>query len=152
LGFNCFKSWITRSTSSVLTANVNFLSGITTGATVAIGATQIFVSSVTGVSVGSSLTVDGKLTNVPIVAVASTSVFIGTGSTIGTTIVAGTASTFSTRTNATKLRIDVPSGFVGVVVISSFTLQFGDVIVRNVGGAGTAFSGVGIGTTTLTVA
>ena len=148
------------SPSSVLTANVNFLSGITTGATVAIGATQIFVSSVTGVSVGSSLTVDGKLTNVPIVAVASTSVFIGTGSTIGTTIVAGTASTFSTRTNATKLRIDVPSGFVGVVtdgsngvgVISSFTLQFGDVLIRNVGGAGTAFSGVGIGTTTLTVA
>ena len=50
-------------------------------------------------------------------------------------------------------------GFVGVItegsngvgVISSFTTQFGDLIARNVGGAGTTGS-VGIGTTTLTVA
>jgi hypothetical protein len=148
------------SPSSVLSANVNFLTGITTGTTVAIGATQIFVSSVTGVSVGSSISIDGKLTTVPVVAVASTSVFIGTASTIGSTILAGTATTFSTFTRATKLRIDIPSGFVGVItdgsngvgVISSFTSQFGDVILRNVGGAGTVFSGVGIGTTTLTVA
>lgn len=148
------------SPSSVLTANVNFLTGITTGTTVAIGATQIFVSSVTGVSVGSSISVGAALTTVPVVAVASTSVFIGTASTIGSTILAGTATTFSTFTRATKLRIDIPSGFVGVItdgsngvgVISSFTLQFGDVILRNVGGAGTVFSGVGIGTTTLTVA
>ena len=147
------------SPSSVLTANVNFLTGITTGTTVAIGATQIFVSSVTGVSVGSSISIDGKLTTVPVVAVASTSVFIGTASTIGSTILAGTATTFSTFTRATKLRIDVASGFVGVItdgssgvgVISSFTSQFGDVILRNVGGAGTTGS-VGIGTTTLTVA
>ena len=148
------------SPSSVLSANVNFLTGITTGTTVAIGATQIFVSSVTGVSVGSSISVGAALTTVPVVAVASTSVFIGTASTIGSTILAGTATTFSTFTRATKLRIDIPSGFVGVItdgssgvgVISSFTLQFGDVILRNVGGAGTVFSGVGIGTTTLTVA
>jgi hypothetical protein len=147
------------SPSSVLTANVNFLTGITTGTTVAIGATQIFVDSVTGVAVGSSIRVGSALTNVPIVAVASTSVFIGTASTIGSTILAGTATTFSTFTRATKLRIDVASGFVGVItdgssgvgVISSFTLQFGDVILRNVGGAGTTGS-VGIGTTTLTVA
>ena len=147
------------SPSSVLTTNVNFLTGITTGTTVAIGATQIFVDSVTGVAVGSSIRVGSALTNVPIVAVASTSVFIGTASTIGSTILAGTATTFSTFTRATKLRIDVASGFVGVItdgsngvgVISSFTSQFGDVILRNVGGAGTTGS-VGIGTTTLTVA
>jgi hypothetical protein len=69
-----------------------------------------------------------------------------------------TAVTFSTRTNATKLSIDLSRGFVGVItdgsngvgVISSFTSQFGDVLLRNVAGAGTT-SGVGIGTTTLTV-
>ena len=61
-------------------------------------------------------------------------------------------------TNETKLKINVSRGFVGVItdgsngvgVISSFTSQFGDVILRNVAGAGTT-SGVGLGTTTLTV-
>jgi len=147
------------SPSSVLTANVNFLTGITTGVTVAAGATQIFVDSLTNVSAGSSLTITGKLTNTPVVSVGNTFVYIGTANTIASTIAPGIAATFSTRTNATKLRIDIPSGFVGVVtdgssgvgVISSFTSQFGDVLLRNVGGAGTAFSGVGIGTTTLTV-
>jgi hypothetical protein len=146
------------SPSTVLTAQVNFLTGITTGPTVAIGATQIFVDSTAGVSAGSSLSVAGKLTNVQIVSVANTSVFIGTGSTIGSTILAGLAATFSTRTNATKLFIDASRGFVGVItdgsngvgVISSFTSQFGDVLLRNVGGAGTTGS-VGLGTTTLTV-
>jgi hypothetical protein len=146
------------SPSTVLTAQVNFLTGITTGPTVAIGATQIFVDSTAGVSAGSSLSVAGKLTNVQIVSVANTSVFIGTGSTIGSTILAGLAATFSTRTNATKLFIDASRGFVGVItdgsngvgVTSSFTSQFGDVLLRNVGGAGTTGS-VGLGTTTLTV-
>jgi hypothetical protein len=146
------------SPSTVLTAQVNFLTGITTGPTVAIGATQIFVDSTAGVSAGSSLSVAGKLTNVQIVSVANTSVFIGTGSTIGSTILAGLAATFSTRTNATKLSIDISRGFVGVItdgsnavgVISSFTSQFGDVLIRNVAGAGTT-SSVGLGTTTLTV-
>jgi len=147
------------SPSSVLTANVAFSTTLTTsGQTVAIGGTNIFVDSVTGVSVGSSLTVAGKLTNVPIIAVGTTSVQIGTASTISSTITAGLGVTFSTRTNATKLFIDVPSGFVGVItdgsngvgVISSFTSQFGDVLIRNVGGAGTTGS-VGLGTTTLTV-
>lgn len=147
------------SPSSVLTANVSISTSLTTtGQTVAIGGTNIFVDSVSGVSVGSSLTVAGKLTNVPIVAVGTTSVQIGSASTIGTTITQGLLVTYSTRTNATKLKIDLPSGFVGVVtdgsngvgVISSFTSQFGDVILRNVGGAGTTGS-VGIGTSTLTV-
>jgi hypothetical protein len=146
------------SPSSVLTAQVAISTTLTTtGQTVAIGATNIFVDSVTGVSIGSSLTVAGKLTNVPIVAVGTTTVQIGTASTIASTITAGLGVTYSTRTNATKLKIDLSRGFVGVItdgsngvgVISSFSSQFGDVLLRNVGGAGTTGS-VGIGTTTLT--
>jgi hypothetical protein len=146
------------SPSTVLTAQVAISTTLTTtGQTVAIGGTNIFVNSVEGVSVGSSLTVAGKLTNVPIIAVGTTSVQIGSASTIGTTITAGLGVTFSTRTNATKLKIDITRGFIGVVtdgsngvgVISSFTSQFGDVIIRNIGGAGN--SNVGSGTTTLTV-
>jgi hypothetical protein len=149
------------SPSSVLSANVNFLvTQTTTGQTVAIGGTNIFVDSVAGVAIGSSIRVGSALTNVPVVSIGDTFVRIGTASTIGSTIAAGLAVTFSTFTRATKLRIDVASAFVGVItdgsngvgVISSFTSQFGDVLLRNVGGAGTVFSGVGIGTTTLTVA
>jgi len=148
------------SPSSVLTAQVNFLTtATTTGQTVAIGGTQIWVDSVTGVSIGSSITITGKLTNAPVVSIGNTFVLIGTASTIASTVVAGTATTFSTRTNATKLRIDMVPNFVGVItdgssgaaVLSAFT-GFGVDILRNVGGAGTVFSGVGIGTTTLTVA
>lgn len=58
----------------------------------------------------------------------------------------------------TVLRINVNAGFVGVItdgsssvgVISSFTSQFGNYLIRNVGGAGTTGS-LGLGTTTLTV-
>lgn len=141
--------------STVLVADVNFLTTeTTTGQTVAIGATVIFVNSVSNVSVGSSLSITGKLTNVPVVSVGTTTVQIGTGSTIASTITAGIAVTFSTRTNATKLSIDMPSGFIGVItdvsggvgVTSSFTSD----IIRNIGGAGST-SSVGIGTTTLTV-
>ena len=141
--------------STVLAANVNFLTtATTTGQTVAIGATVIFVDSVSNVSVGSSLSITGKLTNVPVVSVGTTTVQIGTASTIASTITAGIAATFSTRTNATKLFIDMPSGFIGVItdvsggagVTSSFTSD----IIRNIGGAGST-SSVGIGTTTLTV-
>ena len=147
------------SPSTVLTAQVAISTTLTTsGQTVAIGGTNIFVDSVTGVSIGSSLTVAGKLTNVPIVAVGTTTVQIGTASTIASTITQGLLVTYSTRTNATKLKIDLSRGFVGVItdgsnsvgVISSFTSQFGDVLLRNVGGAGTTGS-VGLGTTTLTV-
>jgi hypothetical protein len=144
--------------SSVLTADVNFLTSATSsGQTVAIGATVIWVDSVANVAAGSSLTITGKLTNVPVVSIGDTFVRIGTASTIATTITAGIAATFSTRTNATKLKIDLSRGFVGVItdgsngvgVISSFTSQFQDVLLRNVGGAGTTGS-VGIGTSTLT--
>ena len=145
--------------STVLTADVNFLTSATSAnQTVAIGGTVIWVDSVSGVSAGSSLSITGKLTNVPVVSIGDTFVRIGTASTIGSTILTGIAATFSTRTSATKLSIDISRGFVGVItdgsngvgVISSFTSQFGDVLLRNVAGAGTT-SGVGIGTTTLTV-
>jgi hypothetical protein len=145
--------------STVLTANVPFLiTATTSGQTVGVGATVIFVDSVSGVSVGSSVTITGKLTNTPVVSIGDTFVRIGSANTIASTITAGLAVTFSTRTNATVLKIDVPSGFVGVItdgsngvgVTSSFTSQFGDVLIRNVGGAGTTGS-VGLGTTTLTV-
>jgi len=145
------------SPSSVLTAQVNFLTTAVTQQ-VAVGSTVIFVDSVANVAFGSSIRVGAALTNVSVVSVGNTFVRIGTASTIASTIAAGLAVTFSTRTNATKLKIDIPRGFIGVItdgsngvgVISSFTSQFGDVILRNVGGAGTTGS-VGLGTTTLTV-
>ena len=141
--------------STVLAANVNFLTTTTTnGQTVAIGATVIFVDSVSNVSVGSSLSITGKLTNVPVVSVGTTTVQIGTASTIASTIPGRESATFSTRRNATKLSIDMSRGFIGVItdvsggagVTSSFTSD----IIRNIGGAGST-SSVGIGTTTLTV-
>jgi len=144
--------------STVLSANVNFLA-TTINQTVSSGSTVIFVADTTNVVAGvSSVSVGTAITNRPIVSVASTFVLIGTGSTVAGVIGVGTAVTFSTRTNATLLKIDIPSGFVGVItdgsngvgVISSFTSQFGDVLLRNVGGAGTTGS-VGIGTSTLTV-
>ena len=151
------------SPSTVLTANVPFTTSVTTtGQTVAIGGTNIFVDSVTGVSIGSSLTVAGKLTNVSVVAVGTTFVQIGTASTIASTITAGLGVTFSIRTNATKMFVDMSRGFIGVGtdgatgvgIISSFTSD----LIRQVGGAGTYLSvkkdgvtAVGLGTTTLTV-
>ena len=146
------------SPSSVLTADVNFLS-TTINSTVSVGSTVIYVASLTGVTAGiSSITVGTAITTRPVVAVGNTFVTIGTASTVPSVIGITTAVTFSTRTNATKLSIDLSRGFVGVItdgsngvgVISSFTSQFGDVLLRNVAGAGTT-SGVGIGTTTLTV-
>lgn len=143
--------------SSVLTANVNFLS-TTINSTVSAGSTIIYVASLTGVSAGSSITVGTAITTRPVVAVGDTFVTIGAASTVASVIGITTAVTFSTRTSATKLSIDLSRGFVGVItdgsngvgVISSFTSQFGDVLLLNVAGAGTT-SGVGIGTTTLTV-
>jgi len=146
------------SPSSVLTANVNFLTTQTTsGQTVGAAGTNIWVDSLTGVAIGSSIRVGAAITNVPVVAVGNTFVQIASANAFAGTIAAGTAVTFSTRTNATKLKIDLSRGFVGVItdgsnavgVISSFTSQYGDVLIRNVGGAGTTAS-VGIGTTSLT--
>jgi hypothetical protein len=140
-----------------LTTNVNFLS-TSINNTVSSGSTIIYVASLTGVSAGSSITVGSAITTRSVVAVGDTFVTIGTASTVLSVIGITTAVTFSTRTTATKLKIDISRGFVGVItdgsngvgVISSFTSQFGDVLLRNVGGAGTTGS-VGLGTTTLTV-
>ena len=144
--------------STVLAANVNFLT-TTINATVAIGATNIFVANTTGVIAGvSSISVvgPGTITTRPIVSVASTFVQIGTASTVASVLGIGTVVTFSTRTNATKLFIDLPRGVVGTItdfsdaaaVIKTFTSD----ILRQVGGAGTVTdTSVGIGTTTLTV-
>jgi hypothetical protein len=55
----------------------------------------------------------------------------------------------------TVLRIDMTAGVVGTITDfyngAAVTKTFGNEIVRNVGGAGTFMSGVGIGTTTLTI-
>ena len=61
--------------STVLTANVPFLSA-TINSTVGAGGTNIFVTSVSGVSIGSSVTVGLAITNRPVVAVGDTYVQI----------------------------------------------------------------------------
>jgi len=151
------------SPSTLLTANVTFLS-TNSNQLIGAGTTNIWVNSVAGVSVGSSVSVSSisgplfSITNAPVVAVGNTFVQIGSASTSSVAFASGNPVTFSTATNGTKLKIDIPRGFVGVItdgsngvgVISSFTSQFGDVILRNVGGAGTT-AAVGLGTTTLTV-
>lgn len=139
--------------TTVLTAQVNFNTTAVTS-TISIGSSVIFVDSVSNVSVGSSLTITGKLTNVPVVSVGNTFVNIGTASTISSTITAGVAATFSTRTNQTNLQINLGAGVVGVVtdaydggaVVKTLTTD----LIRNVGGGGTTAS-TGIGTTILSV-
>ena len=142
------------SPNTVLTANVPFLITATTaGQTVAIGSTVIFVNSVSNVSVGSSLTITGKLVNAPVVSIGDTFVRISSGSTIGSTITAGLAATFSTRTSKSKLVLDLTAGVVGTItdfsggaaVTKSLTG-----LLYNVGGAGTTGS-VGLGTDMLDV-
>jgi len=153
-------SFAFTSPSTVLGANVNFLTTqTTTGQTVGAAGTVIWVDSVAGVVAGvSSVRVGATtITNAPVVSIGDTFVRIAPANAISGTISAGVAVTFSTFTRATKLKIDSGFGFVGVVtdgsngvgVISSFSSQFGDILIRNVGGAGTTGS-VGIGTTTLT--
>lgn len=140
--------------STVLSANVTFLS-TTVNATVSSGSTTIFVANTSGVTVGvSSISVAGvAITNRPVVAVGNTFVQIGTASTVSGVIGIGTAVTFSTRVNQTKLVIDMSKGVVGTITdfaggtaISNFTAD----IIRNVAGAGST-SGVGLGTTALSV-
>ena len=140
--------------NTVLTANVPFLTTATTsGQTVGIGSTVIWVDSVSNISVGSSLTITGKLTNVPVVSIGDTFVRIGSGSTIASTITAGLAATFSTRTNKTKLVLDLTAGVVGTITDFSGGGAVNKVLtglLYNVGGAGTTGS-VGLGTDILDV-
>lgn len=139
--------------STVLTADVPFLiTSVAAGNTVGAGASIIFVGDTTSVSTGSSISVS-TIVNAPIVAVAATSVTISSASTIASTIAAGSAVTFSNRTSASKLYVDLPSGVVGTITdFSSGAAVFKTLagLSYNVGGAGTT-GGVGIGTTTLTV-
>ena len=150
--------------STVLVTNVNFLT-TTINSTVSIGSTVIYVGNVSGVSIGSSISVvgPGTITTKPVVAIGDTYVTIGTASTVASALGIGTAVTFSTRTSATKLKIDLSGGFVGVITDiydgAGITSAFSSDIIRNVGGAGGYLSTkndglgtpVGIGTTTLTV-
>jgi hypothetical protein len=139
--------------TTLYTANVPF-SVTTVSSNVGSGATIIPVGSLTGVSVGSSLSVGSVLFNAQVVSIGATSVTISTASTAVGTITAGVAATFSTRTTAAKLRIDTVRTFVGVITDFSgglgVTSSYSADMLRNVGGAGTTGS-VGIGTTTLTV-
>lgn len=139
--------------STLYTANAPF-TVTTVSSTVASGASIIPVGSVSGVSVGSSISVGSQLFNVPVVSVGSTAIIIGTGSTVVGSITAGVAVTFSTRTTSAKLRIDTARAFAGVITDMSggvgVTSTYTSDLIRNVGGAGTS-PGVGIGTTTLTV-
>ena len=75
---------------------VNFLT-TTISNTVAIGSTIIFVTSTSGVSVGSSISVvgPGTMTTLPVVSVGATFVQIGAASTVGSILGIGTAVTFS---------------------------------------------------------
>jgi hypothetical protein len=140
--------------STVLVANVPFLV-TSVNSTVSVGTTNIFVSDTTGVVAGvSSITVAGvSITNRPIVSVGNTFVQIGTASTVNSVIGIGTAVTFSTRTNQTKLVIDTAAGVVGTItdfsgggpVNKSLTG-----LLYNIGGAGVSGS-VGLGTDLLKV-
>jgi hypothetical protein len=140
--------------NTVFAANVNILTtGIST--TVAVGSTTLFVSSTSGVSIGSSVSVTGvAVTNVPVTGVGNTFVTIGTASTIASTISTGSTVTFSQLTNKTLLGISTAKSFTGVItdayngvgVTSSYTPGS----LRNVAGAGTT-SGDGLGTDRLFV-
>lgn len=139
--------------STVLTANVNFLS-TNVNTTISAGSTVIFISDLTGVSAGSSISVTGvAITNRSVVAVGDTFVTIGTASTVNSVIGIGTTVTFSTRTNKTKLVLDLTAGVVGTITDFSGAGPVNKVLtglLYNVGGAGTTGS-VGIGTDMLDV-
>ena len=139
--------------STVLSANVNFLN-TTVNATVSSGSTVIYVSDVTGVSAGSSISITGvAVTNQSVVSVGNTFVTIGSGSTVAGVIGIGTTVSFSTRTNKTKLVLDLTAGVVGTITDFSGAGPVNKVLtglLYNVGGAGTTGS-VGLGTNMLDV-
>lgn len=147
-------SFAFTSPSTVLTANVTFLT-TSVNSTVASGTTNIYVASTAGVIAGvSSISVAGvAITNRTVVSVGNTFVQIGTASTINSVIGAATTVTFSTRTNSTKLVLDLTAGVVGTITDFS---GGGSVnkgltgLLYNVGGAGTTGS-VGMGTDILNV-
>jgi hypothetical protein len=102
-------------TTTVLTTQT------TAGQTVGIGSTVIFVDSVSGVSAGSSLSITGKLTNVPVVSVGDTFVRIGIANTIASAIGPGIAATFRTFNGFVSTSVTVSSLIVSVAAIGSTT-------------------------------
>jgi hypothetical protein len=140
--------------TSVLAANVTFLT-TDINASVSAGGTNIFVSNTTEVVAGvSSISIAGvAVTNQTIVSVGTTFVQIGTGSTVDSVIGIGTVVTFSTRTNKTKLVLDLTAGVVGIITDFSGGAAVTKTLsglLYNVGGAGTTGS-VGIATDMLNV-
>lgn len=81
--------------------------------TVGIGSTQIFVgfTTGTGISIGSSISVGTGITNVSVVSVGNSFVYIGTGSTVSYSISSGVAVTFS---NVSSLIVGSAVTFVGI--------------------------------------
>jgi len=102
-------------TTTVLTTQT------TAGQTVGIGSTVIFVDSISGVSAGSSLSITGKLTNVPVVSVGNTFVRIGTANTIASTIGPGIAATFRTFNGFISTSVTVNSLIISVAGFGSTT-------------------------------
>jgi hypothetical protein len=102
-------------TTTVLTTQT------TAGQTVGIGSTVIFVDSISGVAAGSSLSITGKLTNVPVVSVGNTFVRIGIANTIASTIGPGIAATFSTFNGFVSTSVTVNSLIISVAGFGSTT-------------------------------
>ena len=87
-----YGNFVTISTAN--TSSVGYTTALSQ--TVSIGSTQIFIgfTTGTGIGAGSSMSVGAGLTNVSIVSVGNSFVFIGTGSTVAYSINSGTAVTF----------------------------------------------------------
>jgi hypothetical protein len=116
-----------QNTIGAITAQVNFLTSATSaGQTVAIGGTQIFVDSVVNVAAGSSLTITGKLTGVPVVSVGNTFVFIGTSSTISSTITAGLAATFSSANDSYFYKSDIGAKIIAPSLYNAYITGVSD--------------------------
>jgi hypothetical protein len=96
----------------------------TTGQTVGIGSTVIWVDSLTDVAIGSSLSITGKLANVFVVGLGNTFVYIGTGSTINTTIGPGIAATFSTFNGFITTSVTTDSLIISIPAVGTGTETF----------------------------
>ena len=81
---------------------------------VGIGSTQIILDSVSNVAVGDSIIITGAgatfASGVTVVSVGATSVFIGIGQTLSTTIAAGLAATVTSGIGSTTVVVSAPNG------------------------------------------
>ena len=116
-------------TTTIIVDNV-WSPGITTttqttiGQTVGIGSTVIWVDSLSDVAIGSSLLITGKLANVFVVGLGNTFVYIGTGSTINTTIGPGIAATFSTFNGFITTSVTTDSLIISIPAVGTGTETF----------------------------